>query len=425
MKGSLDVQIKKRTLSEWLVLFIIIMPFFLSFFIDFIGIPSFIKYFIDVAWVLLLVIMFFHRKIFLNKKQIVFFVFIIFWLLYVSVVYLFNFQSPFYFLWGIRNNLRFYIAFMAFVIFLQEDDAIGILDFFDYMFWIDICLCLFQFFVLGYSQDYLGGIFGTEKGCNAYTSILFVIVVSKSMLKFFDNKETTLKCLSKCALALVIAAMSELKFFFILFIIIVIIAMILTKFSWKKLLIIVGVAILLTFAGNILTVVFGESEKLTIDRILSLITSSNYATAEDLGRFTAIPTISKSIFSSWSDRLFGLGLGNCDTSAFAICNTPFYRTYEYLHYSWFSSAFLFLETGYVGLFINLSFYVICLVKTSIDLKRKKSNQLFCKLAIIVAFLCILYTFYNSSLRKECGLFMYFILSLPFIVKGGERGKSDE
>jgi hypothetical protein len=424
MKNSLNVRLKKRTLSEWLTLFIVIVPFFLSFFIDFLGVPSFIKYSVDVAWVLLLVIIAFRRQLFLYKRQIVFFLFILGWLLYVGIVYLFNFQSPFYFLWGIRNNLRFYIAFIAFIIFFQKDDVITIFRFLDCVFWINIFVCFFQFFILGYKQDYLGGIFGVEKGCNAYTSILFAIVLAKSILEYFDGKESTLKCLLKSAFALVIAAMAEMKFFFILFILIVFISMLLTRFSWRKILILVAVAIFMIFAGNILTFVFGENEKLTFERIFALITSSNYATAEDLGRFTAIPTISETFFSNWAERLFGLGLGNCDTSAFAICNTPFYETYGYLHYSWFSSAFLFLETGYVGLVINLSFFVICLIRSVGLLKKENNNLLFHRLTIIGAILCIIYTFYNSSLRKECGFLMYFMLSLSFI-SDSKREELDE
>ncbi len=403
-------------MSEWITLFVVIMPFFLSFFIDFLGCPSFIKYSIDMAWVALLVIMFVRSRIFIKKNQRVVVMFVVAWLIYVTVGYIFNYQSLFYFLWGLRNNIRFYIAFMAYAFFFKEDDIYGVLNFFDYMFWINVPIVFFQFMVLGYKQDYLGGIFGVEKGCNAYTSILFVIVVAKSILLYIDGEEKTYKCLLKCAFALIIAAMAELKFFFVLFVIILVVALILTKFSWRKTLILLGVAVLMLFAGNILTIVFGEDERLTLGRLLELITARNYATAEDLGRFTAIPTISRDILNNWYERIFGLGIGNCDTSAFAICNTPFFQTHEHLHYSWFSSAFLFLETGYVGLILNLAFFVICLFMALVLIKREEGNTLFNKLAVIGATLCVIYTFYNSSLRKECGLIMYFILSLPFISK---------
>lgn len=423
MIRSLDIQIKKRTMPEWLTLFVVFMPFFLSLLIDFIGLPSLVKYSIDVAWVLLLGFLFVRKQVQLNKKQLVFVLFTIGWLLYVGIVYVFHFQSPFYFLWGLRNNLRFYIAFIACSLFLKEEDAEGILNIFDYVFWFNIPVTFFQFFVMGYQQDHLGGIFGVEKGCNAYTSILFVIVITKSILWCLEGVESNVKCLLKCGFALIIAAMAEMKVFFVFFVIILLIAMLLSKFSWKKMLILLSTVVMIMFAGNILTVVFGEEERLTLSRVFELVTANNYATTEDLGRFTAIPTISENIFEDWSDRLFGYGLGNCDTSAFSICNTPFYQTHEYLHYSWFSSAFLFLETGYIGLGINLIFFVICFIQTIVLLKQKKGNMLFNKIAVIVAILSVVYTFYNSSLRKECGFIMYFVLALPFIYmekKGGNK-----
>lgn len=203
-----------------------------------------------------------------------------------------------------------------------------------------------------------------------------------------------------------------------------IVAMLMTKFSWRKLIAFVCIAILMMFAGSILTVIFGESNELSIQRIFELLTSDTYASAEDLGRVSAIPTISKKILTNWFDKLFGMGIGNCDTSTFAICNTPFFQRYEHLHYSWFSSAFLFLETGYIGLLLNLLFYVLVIVFAVKQLKKQESEPLYCKMSVIFAIICIILTFYNSALRKEVGYMAYFVLALPFITKGSNISESE-
>ena len=109
-----------------------------------------------------------------------------------------------------------------------------------------------------------------------------------------------------------------------------------------------------------------------------------------------------------------MGIGNCDTSAFAICNTPFYRAHEYLHYNWFSSAFLLLETGYVGLILNLFFYILVGIMAIKKMKLNHGNKMFCRMAVIFSVMCLILTFYNSTLRKEVGYIAYFALSLPFI-----------
>lgn len=408
------LQIRKRSFPQWLALGVFALPPLLLGLIDFFKVPGFIKYGVDVMWVLLLFIMVFSRQINVKKNITPFVVIVSLWLVYITLGYIFNYQSIFYFLWGIRNNFRFYVAFFAFACFLNEDDASSIFTFTDCLFWINIPITLFQFFVLGYKQDYLGGIFGTERGCNAFTMLLFVFVLARSFILCLDGKEKVVICILKSGFAIVLAAMAELKFFFILFAIIAVLVVLMTKISWKKMILIVVFAVLLSFSSPILTSIFGSDEALTLQRIIQLITAPNYATAEDLGRFTAIPVISREFLTEWYEKLFGMGIGNCDTSAFAICNTPFYQAYEYLHYSWFSSAFLFLETGYIGLILNLLFYCMVGFLSIKKLRSGNGNKFFCQMAIIFSVICIMLTFYNSTLRKEVGYMAYFVLALPFI-----------
>ena len=418
------LQIKRRSLPQWLSLGILFVPFFLSFFTDFLRLPSVVKYTIDVMWVAVFMMMIIGKQITIKKSITPFAAIAIIWLLYVSLGYLFQYQSVFYFLWGLRNNFRFYVAFLAFATFLDEDDVMSSLHWIDWLFWINIPVTLFQFFVLGYQQDYLGGIFGVERGCNAFTTVLFALVVTKSLYRYFEGRENTWACLVKSGCSLILAAMAELKFFLVLYVIIVLVTMLTTKFSFRKFVALIMLAMLLSFSGSVLTVLFGANEELTLQKVFELATAENYATSDDLGRFTAIPTISKTFLPEQGDKLFGMGLGNCDTSAFAICNTPFFQTYEYLHYSWFSSAFLFLETGYIGLLLNLSFYIVALVLSIYRQRSGKGNKLFCQLGIVFAVLCLILTFYNSALRKEVGYIAYFALALPFVGNNSRQEGGD-
>lgn len=406
--------IQKRTLPEIFTYIIFIMPFFISFLQSFLGFPSFVKYIIDVCWLGALVSLLFVKRAYI-KKDIApaVMVFAVFFLL-ALLVYLFNFQSPFYFLWGLRNNLRFYIAFIAFTIYFKEEDIKSCLKFMDVFFWINAIVVFVQFFVLGYEQDFLGGLFGVEKGCNAYLIVFFVIITTKSVLNYLNDKERAFSCFSKCGIAIIISVMAELKFFFVIFVIIFIVASVITKFSWKKVFLYVISFFFVMVASVLIVELFGENRAIDIENIIKLVFASNYSSTRDLGRFTAIPTISEHYLTEPLERLFGMGLGNCDTSAFAICNTPFYRSYSYLNYTWFSSAFLFLETGYIGLFLYLLFFVLVFVLAYKKSKQENSNKLFCQMGMIMAIICFILTFYNSSLRTETGYMAYFMLALPFI-----------
>lgn len=411
---NIRLLIQKRTLPEIFTYIIFIMPFFLSFLQDFLGVPSFVKYVIDVCWLGALVSLLFVKRAYI-KKDIApsIFVFVAFFSI-ALVVYLFNFQSPFYFLWGLRNNLRFYIAFLAFTIYFDADDIKSCLKFIDVFFWLNAIVVFFQFFALGYEQDHLGGFFGVEKGCNAYLIVFFVIISIKSILNYFNDEESAVLCFAKCGIMLLISVMAELKFFFVIFMIILIVASVITKFSWKKVLLYVASFFFIMVASVMIVELFGEGRAITIENISDLIFAPNYSSSRDLGRFTAIPTISKNFLTEPLEKIFGFGLGNCDTSSFDICNTPFFRSYSYLNYNWFSSAFLFLETGYVGLILFLLFFVVVFLLAYKKSKQENANLLFCQMGMIMSVVCFILTFYNSSLRTETGYMAYFILALPFV-----------
>ena len=376
--------IKKRSTYEVLTYIIFLFPFIMAFLLEFLHLPSFVKYSVDVMYLIALFLMNNGKNTLIQKEHTAFVAFVVSFLLYSLFTYLFNFQSPFYFLWGVRNNFRFYIVFLLYIVAFDEDDALGFLKLMDYLFWLNAIVSVFQFFILGYRQDFLGGIFGVDRGCNAYTILFFSIVIGKSFLLFMNKNESAVVCFTKCGLSLVIAAMAELKFYFVLFVLILLSCTAMTRFSFRKAFVLIVAAWLLMFSGLLLPMIFGEKTARTPENIWKMITATNYATTRDLGRFTAIPTIARDYLTDWSGRLFGMGLGNCDTSSFDICNSEFYKSHSYLNYNWFSSAFLFLETGIIGLLTYLSFFVICFVSAFRRMKRKEANELFCRLCMLMS-----------------------------------------
>ncbi len=411
-----NLYIRKRILPEWIMLFIFVFPFLMAFLMEFLHLPSAVKYVVDAGYIIAGLAVYARKEAALRVNIKPFTRFILIFFLSLLVLYLFNFQSPFYFLWGVRNNFRFYIAFLLFATVFDEEEADGCMKFMDTAFYVNAFITVLQFFILGKRQDYLGGIFGVEKGCNAFTIIFFSIIIGKSLLQFMNGKENVWKCFIKCSVALLISAMAELKFFFVIFIVILFVSTMMTKFSIRKAFMLLAGGALLMFSGMLLPIIFGESRAMTLENILEMVTATNYATAKDLGRFTAIPTISRNILTEPLERIFGLGLGNCDTSSFAICNTPFFVSHSYLNYNWFSSAFLFLETGFAGLAAYLSFFIMCFFLARKQMKQEGANELYCRIGMIMSIICFIMVFYNSALRTETAYMAFFSLALPFVQK---------
>lgn len=408
------LKVRKRTVFEWATLWIILLPLFLGVAFDALHLPRVITYTADLAWLILAFAMFFRKSTTVKKMLLPLMAVVLGFFVYTLVIYLFRFQSPLYYLWGARNNFRYYIFFFAVVFFITQEDVKTIFRFLDVLFWINAVVILIQYFAFGYEQDYLGGIFGVSKGCNAYTIIFLCIIIGASLLRYMDKQESTWLCFSKCAVSLLISVIAELKVFFVFFLIILAVASVLSRFSWRKVMLIAVCAILLFIGVSLLVQVFKWDEFSSLEGIWKLATQENYSSAQTVNRLSAIPTLARTILNRLDERILGLGLGNCDASTFDFLNTPFHQRYSYLRYTWFSCARLFLEVGYIGLAFYIGFFVLCIFLIWRYLKRGVGNKFNHKLGIIMAVLCIILMFYNSSLHTESGYMAYFVLALPFL-----------
>ncbi len=414
MNTSGILRIEKRPLPYWLVLWILALPICWGTIFQLLSLPSLIKYTADIAWFGLLCLMIFRKKIEVQKKVTPLVICMLVFFGYCLVMYLLNYQSVVYFLWGVRNNFRFYIFFFAVTVYLQERDADKVFRVLDFLFWLNLPIVLIQYFLFGYKQDFLGGIFGVESGANASTIIFFTIILSYSVLKYMEKKEKFSLCAAKCTAALFTAALAELKFFFVFFIVILIVAAFLTAFSWRKVMIFVVGAAVVSVASTLLVTLFGFESFLSFDQIWEAATQEHYSSDKTVNRLSAIPTLSETIVPDFGDRLLGTGLGNCDTSSFDICNTPFYQMYGYLRYTFFSAAFLFLEVGYIGISLYVLFFILCFWLIRKRVKQGICNGMHGRVALIMSVLSLVLVFYNSSLRAEAGYMVYFILALPFV-----------
>ena len=401
----------------WLCWLVIMLPFAFGTLIDLMGMPNMVKYLLDAAWCVLLIIMLCYSDRLSGREMKGLIGWVVLFLSYTLLAYLPQYQSGLYYLWGVRNNFRFYVAFLAFCFFLKPRDIDGYLNVFDKLFWVNVVVSLVQFFGLGYEQDHLGGIFGVEKGCNAYSNIFFCIVLTKSVIFYLEKREKLWQCLIKFGAAMIVAALAELKFFFVEAVLIVMLAVLFTDFSWRKVWIILAGFAAIVGGAVLLAVVFPEFVNFfSVEWFLENAASNKgYTSSGDMNRLNAIAVINERFFDSWDQRLFGLGLGNCDTSAFEFLNTPFFVKYSWLHYSWLSTAFVYSETGYIGLAIFFCFFILIYLKAK---KIEKSVEVYakpyCRMARVMTVVCALIAIYNSSLRTEAGYMAYLVLAMPFV-----------
>ena len=413
------IRVRNRTLLSWLALIVSLWSVLFCSINNLPGPASFIKYLPDGILLVMLLLCIGRKKAVIKRNVLLPLKVALAFFIFCFLVYLFRYQSVAYFLWGFRNNFRFYIAFFVFVAYLDETDVGTWFKTMDILFWVNAVLSVLQFVVLGIDGDSLGGIFGIQGGSNGFTMCFMSVVVGKSLLENFHGEEKTVMSLLKCAAAIMIATMAEMKFFFFVMIYLLIAAAIMTHFSAKKVIYLLLTLGSLMLAAALLVEWFGFEGFFSLERLWESATQQNYSSSGDINRLSAIPGLIQRLDLSLLEQTFGMGLGNCDTSAFAVCNTPFYQQYGYLHYTWFTSAMVFLETGYVGLGIYLSFFAVCFYRARKNNKDGVGNQLFNRLAVIMSLLCAVLVVYNSSLRIEAGYMVYFVLALPFMRQSSE------
>lgn len=411
------IAVNLDSMARKLAMLLLVLPFFFAG-LDLAGISAAGKLLLDGAWILLALIPFIKGRISVRREMLVPLTLTGMFFLLTLLVYLARWQSLFYYLWGLRNYARFYVFFFAVAGSFWEEDGNRCLDLLDRLFWPNFLVCLLQF-AFGYRQDCLGGLFGVAKGCNGYTILYFSLILTRSVLQYLAGEETAAACFGKLTAAILTSAMAELKFFFLIIAFILAASLMLTPPSGRKLPMLLLGAAAVCLGGFWLGRMYGEFRAfLTWEGIQELLRDKHYATGDDLGRFSAVFQISRRFLKTPLSRIFGLGLGNCDTSSFALLRTPFYETYRNIHYTYFSYAFLYLETGFAGLGLYLLFFAACVISAFRGIFR--SNPLFCRMGALMGIVCIMLTLYNASLRTEAGFLAYFALALPFLKP--ERGK---
>lgn len=430
----------RRAFSRWMVAVLALWPFLMNWMQTIPGMPGVVKYIADVVIVCMIMGVVLNGKFVFHRCILPLISLSGIFLVYTLIVYLFRYQTILYYAWGIRNNFRFIVSFYAFVTMVDEQDANKWFELMDVFYWINLIMAVIQFFYLrtiGHQlrylqQDLLGGIFCLTRSANGYMLIFLMIVLIRSILRVYQNEIKMKEFVFKCIAAVLIAAMAEMKFFFLLLVFMLLLATLVTRFTWKKAIILIICPLILWVGAQLLVQWFGFENFLSWEFIWETATKKNYSSQKDVNRLSAIGTISKNIMEGPLDRLFGLGLGNCDTAAYSFLNTPFYQKYSYLNYVWFNAPMLFLETGYVGLAMYLSFFIFCFFLSHRQMKSANSNELFCRIAMIMSLLCIIIAFYNISLRIEIAYIIYFVLALPFmkqgetenIISGREIGKQN-
>ena len=228
------LRLRNRTFLQWVTLLVAFWSVIFKPVSYFPGALSYFKYVPDAIVFALLIMTLRRERVRFRRDMMAVVRIAIGFFFYTLLIYMIQYQSVAYFLWGFRNNFRFYIAFFAFVAYLDERDITTWFNAMNTLFWVNAALSVFQFFALGIKGDYLGGIFGILGASNGYTLCFMSIVLTKSLLDSFAGRTKLTGSMAKCVVAIIVAVMAEMRFFFFVMLFLTLFAAVITNFSIKK-----------------------------------------------------------------------------------------------------------------------------------------------------------------------------------------------
>ncbi|WP_270388224.1 hypothetical protein [Blautia hansenii] len=392
--------------------------FFYAGLVDFFHIPSIITYGIDVLNVICFLFFLYsnNRKMIFLKSHIQY--------IYIMAIIVFlgciltavvNLVNPLLVMWGVRNSLRYFPFFFSIIAFWSQDRLEQITQFLIKFQVVNFIIILYQFFIKGYSQDLLGGIFGHTMGCNAALNMYLCIVVTLVIERFLRKKASGMILAFTLLSWTFIAAAAELKSAFLEIPVIILLAIFLNKPSIRSFLIIILAIIGLNIGLSLIVQYFPDWAHAFTD-IQSLISvGEKTGGGYNISRFGAFSDITNLFFKdSVVNRIFGLGMGNCEYSSFSFLTSEFYREFGFLNYRWFSHQMWFLQCGYLGIImLGIMIFMLFIWVTKRKLKYRDEygygsfGQIF-MLLMIVNFM------YNASFITEIGYMAFAALALPFV-----------
>lgn len=394
---------------------------FIEFFISVLFFPKALRYILDLNLLVIMLIYFVLQKKRVESKEYI--IVKKYLIIYMSLMLLggvFASVPIGQILWAARNNF-FYVLFMFFTVsYLKENEITKVIDNLCKIQILNVICGTIEFFLLHKKNDYLGGIFGIEQGCNAYLNIYCVIICAYVFSKYMYKKSSLLNVILVFGSSIYMAILSELKIMFIELVIIVILAILMSGNISK----IVGIFITgilgIYYGGIVISIVNPEILRI----ISSLENMVDYGTRVDYGngdiriaRMSAISQVNEYFFKGdLKKELFGYGFGACEESvSFPFCNSSFADKYSYLGYRNLTTSMNYLETGALGLVMFLVSFVMMII---IAQKAKKilGEKIYIATYVqIVVFVSILNFAYNSSIRRMIAYVTFFVIAHMFVV----------
>jgi len=414
--------IKQKHLIEFQIYYLLIVEML----IDLLHFPDIIRYILDVNCIFLMLLAIPKIRNMVNDKAANKLNIYIMAYMFSVIAFSLIRQTPVgQIAWAARNNYFYIFFFLICAYTLRKNDFNRIIKNVVRFQAFNIICTVYEFIVLGNYGDTVGGMFGTAIGCNGYLNMYLCVITAYVLVQYANKKTSLLYVLYIVLSSMIVATISELKFYFFELAMIVVLSVVLSSISAKNGVIVI-VGILAIFVGiQVLSAVSPWSASLITD----LDKLNNYATTTYGGtvisRAAPFSQINSYFFKGKAFyNLFGYGFGACEDSvSFSWANSAFATKFRSMQYRNLSTAALFLETGYVGLMTYVLIFVFIFINAQKVKQKYTDIRNVYAFTQLMVFISIANVWYNSSIRREIAYLTFFCLS-AFIIFTREKEREE-
>lgn len=287
---------------------------------------------------------------------------------------------------------------------------------------LNVFMVAIEMFVFGLIQDQVGGIFGVQVGCNGPLNVYLCIVCAYAVSEFLaqrDSRDIEIGGLIlTCVASFLVAAVAEIKFFYLELPVILIIVLLITRPTRRT----VAAILIAAFALAVGAYVLGQLMPDKFRQLMDI--SALYAEADNtvietgygISRIHAFSQIDGLFFhDDLALKLFGLGFGSATGSSSGLFLSPLYRMYGYLNYDYLQLPTMYIQTGYIGVVLYSLVIAVSLlwaVKDKVAYRQKANWVVPFAASIVVLF--YLNCFYMSTMRTQFAVLWAIVLSAPFL-----------
>lgn len=292
--------------------------------------------------------------------------------------------------------------------------------------WINAACAAFQFLVLGLDQDLVGGMFGSWWGCNLPLNI-YLCIVTSAMFSAYLNRHWDVSAqtlIASCLCSLCVAAVAELKFFYLEFVLVLACAFLLCRPTLKKFALVLFALFVLVAGFSLFSSVFPERAANMLDFDTLYGEANLRGAGYPISRIEVYKDLREIIFTfNPLQQFIGLGLGASANSSIAIFTSPIAVFYANYKLGLLQSVLLCVDIGYIGTALYIGLLVSFGVAAWINRAENRFLSLF---SIIVIAVFIVNIYYNNTASSANSVFwaLPLVCPLSFPSKKRKVRKSD-